>query len=427
MRTAIALFTRDLRVHDNPALAAAVEAAEHVLPVFVLDERLTGSSGSNRLAFLGESLRDLAASLGGLAVRRGDTVAEVTRLARAVGAEAVFLAEDASSFAREREHRLAAQLPLRAFPSTSVAGVDGLRTKTGNSYRVFTPFWNAWRGAPRRAVLAAPRVRLPPGADLGGLPDLGPGESPGRVCGGEQEGRRRMEHFLADGLAGYGERADDLAADATSRLGPYLHFGCLSPNELAQRASGAESFVRQLCWRDFFLQLLAASPSSSTHDLRPRRAPWVDDPVALEAWKLGRTGYPIVDAGLRQLRREGWLPNRARLIAASFLTKTLGIHWRHGARHFSDLLVDGDLASNTGNWQWVAGTGADPRRNRILNPLRQAERFDPRGDYVRRQIPELARVPGRAVHRPWLLDATLEYPSRIVDHGAAAQRFRASV
>lgn len=425
MRTAIALFTRDLRVHDNPALSAAAEEAEHVLPVFVLDERLTGSSGSNRLAFLGESLRDLAESLGGLAIRRGDTVVEVKRLAHAVDAHAVFLAEDASAFARARERRLAESLEVRTFPSTSVAGIDLLQTTSGGSYRVFTPFWKVWRIAPRRAVLEVPRVRLPRGVELGAPPDLGPGASPGRARGGEREGRRRMERFLADGLGGYGEHADDLASDATSRLGAYLHFGCLSPNELAQRAAGTESFVRQLCWRDFFLQLLAAYPSSSTRDLRPRRAPWVDDPDSLEAWRLGRTGYPIVDAGLRQLRREGWLPNRARLIAASFLTKTLGVHWRHGARHFSDLLVDGDLASNTGNWQWVAGTGADPRGNRVLNPLRQAERFDPGGDYVRRHIPELAHVPGRTVHRPWLLAAALDYPSRIVDHAAAAERFRA--
>ena len=424
MKTAIVLFTRDLRVHDNPALTAAADAAEHVLPLFVLDDALLRSSGANRLAFLGESLHDLARSLGGLAVRRGDTVAEVVRAARSLDATTVFLAEDASAFAQRRERRLAEQLDLRVVPSASVVGLDQLCTSSGGSYRVFTPYWRAWCRAPRRTVLAQPHVRLPPAIDLDGPPDLGDGEASGRDPGGEREGRRRLERFLGEGLATYAEQADDLAADATSRLSPYLHFGCISPLELAQRAADSEAFTRQLCWRDFFLQLLAANPASAIGDLRPRRAPWRDDVAALEAWKAGRTGYPIVDAGMRQLKAEGWLPNRARLIVASFLTKTLGVHWRHGASHFAELLVDGDVASNTGNWQWVAGTGADTRGNRILNPLRQAERFDANGDYVRRHVPELAEIAGRAVHRPWLLGAAPGYPRRIVDHEAAALRFR---
>ena len=424
MKTAIVLFTRDLRVHDNPALTAATDEAERVLPLFVLDEALVGSSGSNRLAFLGEALRDLARSLGGLAVRRGDTVAEVVRVARTLDAATVFVAEDASAFAQRRERLLRERLDVRVASSSSIVGVGGLRTSSGGSYRVFTPYWRAWRRAPRRVALERPDVRLPSKIDLGKLPDLGAGGSPDRVRGGECEGRRRLERFLAVGLAGYGDRADDLAADATSRLSPYLHFGCISPVELAHRTAASDAFTRQLCWRDFFLQLLAATPSSETHDFRPRRAAWREDAEALEAWKLGRTGYPIVDAGMRQLREEGWLPNRSRLIVGSFLTKTLGVDWRHGASHFLELLVDGDAASNTGNWQWVAGTGADTRGNRILNPLRQADRFDTRGDYVRRHVPELADIAGRAVHRPWLLDSAVDYPKRIVDHVDASVRFR---
>ena len=427
MKTAIVLFTRDLRVHDNPSLTAATDEAERVLPLFVLDDVLIGSSGPNRLAFLEESLRDLARSLGGLAVRRGDTVAEVVRVARGLNTATVFMTEDASAFAQRRERLLRERLDVRVVASsTSMVGVDELRTSSGGSYRVFTPYWRAWRRAPRRAVVEPPHIRLPSGIDLGELPDLSAGESAARVRGGEREGRRRLERFLADGLAGYVDRADDLAADATSRLSPYLHFGCVSPLELAHRAAGSDAFTRQLCWRDFFLQLLAAAPSSETHDFRPRRAPWRDDAEALEAWKAGRTGYPIVDAGMRQLREEGWLPNRPRLIVGSFLTKTLGVDWRHGAAHFDELLVDGDVASNTGNWQWVAGTGADTRGNRILNPLRQADRFDAAGDYVRRHVPELSEVVGRAVHRPWLLDPGVDYPERIVDHDDAAARFRAA-
>ena len=392
MRTAIVLFTRDLRAHDNPALVAAAQEAERVLPLFVLDDRMLARFGApNRLAFLGEALRDLRESLGGIAFRRGDPVAETVRLVREIDAGAVFLAEDASASARRRERCLREELDMRTFASTSVVDPGEVRTTEGRPYRVFTPYWRAWKEAPRRPLLEAPRIRLPDGVELGEPPDLGPGESPGRPRGGETEGRKRLGRFLDFGLAGYEASADDLAADATSRLSPYLHFGCLSPLEVAERAAASEAFVRQLCWRDFFLQLLAANPRTPREDYRPRHTPWRDDPEALEAWKEGRTGVPVVDAGMRQLAAEGWLPGRARLIVASFLTKTLGIDWREGAAHFFRLLVDGDLASNVGNWQWAAGTGVDPRRNRVLNPMRQAARFDPTGEYVRRHLPEPAR------------------------------------
>jgi len=211
------------------------------------------------------------------------------------------------------------------------------------------------------------------------------------------------------GLERYDELRDNLAADATSRLSPYLHFGCVSPSEVAELAlarEGGEGFVRQLCWRDFHHQLLAAAPAISRDDYRPRSAGWRSDPDGLEAWKQGRTGYPIVDAGMRQLLREGFMHNRARLVAASFLTKHLSIDWRQGAAHFYDHLVDGDVACNAGNWQWVAGTGTDTRPNRMLNPIRQAQRFDPEGLYARRYLPELG---------------TAEYPEPLVEHEAAGR------
>jgi deoxyribodipyrimidine photo-lyase len=417
VRTAVVLFTRDLRVHDNPALAAAAEEAERVLPLFVLDETILGCFGaSNRLAFLGEALRDLSDSLGGLALRRGETVPATVRLAQQVEAGAVYFAEDASSFARRRERRLREQLDVRVFPSLSVVDPGEVLTSSGGHYRVFTPYWRAWRDAGRRAVLDPPRIRPPEGVDLGRLPDLGAGDSPARLRGGETEGRSRLSRFLDGPLQAYEERADDLAASATSRLSPYLHFGCLSPLEVAERAAASEAFVRQLCWRDFFLQFLAAHPTTPREDYRERRAGWRDDPEGLQAWKEGRTGYPVVDAGMRQLAAEGWMPNRARLIVGSFLTKTLRLDWREGAAHFFDLLVDGDLASNVGNWQWVAGTGVDPRPNRVINPIRQARHFDPDGEYVRRHVAELSRVDGGAVHEPWRLERPpRDYPERIVD------------
>ena len=231
-----------------------------------------------------------------------------------------------------------------------------------------------------------------------------------------------MQRFLSAAASTYAEGRNDLAGDVTSRLSPYLHFGCISANELVSRArglAGAEGFIRQLAWRDFFLQLLAEHPSMSRQDLRPgppEQEP-ADDRI-LEAWTAGRTGLPLVDAGMRQLLREGWMHNRARLVTASFLTRRAGVAWQEGARHFFHHLVDGDLANNAGNWQWVAGTGAAPRRSRPLNPARQAERFDPDGRYVRRYVPELATTDTGAVLRPWrypdLLRAT-GYPAPILD------------
>jgi deoxyribodipyrimidine photo-lyase len=274
---------------------------------------------------------------------------------------------------------------------------------------------------------------MPAGIKRGRLPALerliGGSLSPELPAGGETAGRRRLSAWIRSGLEHYGERHDDLAADATSRLSPYLHLGCLSPLEIAERAArrdGGESFVRQLAWRDFFHHLLAARPETSETDMRGRGDRWRDDRRALAAWKEGRTGYPIVDAGMRQLLREGYLHNRARLIVGSFLTKDLYVDWRAGAAHFYDWLVDGVVASNVGNWQWVAGTGADTRPNRVFNPIRQAKRFDPDGTYVRRYVPELARIEGAAVHQPWKLGGLRpgDYPDPIVDHHEAAARFR---
>ena len=435
MRTAIVLFTRDLRVHDNPALTAAAREAEQVVPLFVFDDAILGSglAGPNRVAFLLEALRDLDASLASrgaqLVLRSGDVVPETLALARDAGAQAVFVAEDASGYAQGRRRRLehachGAGVTLRATPGVTVAPLGSLETRAGAHYSIFTPFHRAWSEAHRRPVEPAPRrVPMPSGVRSGRLPALGAlvggSPSPERARGGETAGRRRLSAWLRSGVGGYGAGHDDLAADATSRLSPYLHFGCVSPLEVAQRAgkvAGSDPFLRQLAWRDFFHQLLAARPETSHEDMRPRGRRWSRDGEALEAWKEGQTGYPIVDAGMRQLLREGYMHNRARLITASFLARNLRVDWRSGARHFFDWLVDADVANNVGNWQWVAGTGANPRPGRAFNPLRQAHRFDPDGVYVRRYVPELAAIEGRAVHEPWRLrGAPTGYPPPMVE------------
>lgn len=445
MKAAVVLFNRDLRVHDNPALAAATRA-ERTVPLFVLDERLLGSrfAAPNRVAFMLEALHDLDDGLRGaggrLFVRRGDPVKEAIALARACGASELHVSADWSAYAKARERRLAAacaaeRIAFHTHPGTTIVPPGAVTPAGGDHFKVFTPYHRAWSELPLRQGHGAPRRLAVPGRLAAGRsPALGKltngSPSRGRAKGGEAEGRRLMRTFLREHLGEYDQRHDDLAGDGTSRLGAHLRFGCISPLELLREARerrGGEPFVRQLCWRDFHHQVLAANPGLPRRDYRPRGDRWSRSTLALEAWREGLTGYPVVDAAMRQLAAEGFMHNRARMTVASFLTKDLYIDWRAGAAHFWDLLCDGDIANNAGNWQWVAGTGNDTRPNRVLNPLRQAERFDPDGDYVRRYLPELESVPGKAVHRPWLIDgfARLDYPAPIVDHDEAAAAFRA--
>jgi len=425
------LFTRDLRVRDNPALAAACEQADLVVPLFAVDAKLM-SAAPNRARFLLESLADLRDSLrargGDLTVRHGSAQAEVIRLAAQTGAQAVFVAGDVSRYAARRQAALAREcarhrLELRITPGVTVVPPGELRPAGGDHYKVFTPYWHAWRQTRWRQPLPAPHaVRLPPGARAGELPAPGGGVSPSLQPGGETAGWQRARAWLDGPLSGYADGHDDLAGDRTSRLSAYLRFGCLSPLDLARQArrrqEGAE-FTRQLAWRDFFHQVTAAFPGMATTDYRPRERRWRQDQDAIDAWRAGRTGIPIVDAGLRQLAAEGHMHNRARLITAQFLTRILQVDWRLGYRHFLSLLADGDVASNAGNWQWAAGAGNNPRPGRTMNMLRQARRFDPSGDYVRRFLPELAGLTAPDIHMPWRLPPALRrqirYPEPITD------------
>jgi deoxyribodipyrimidine photo-lyase len=398
MRTAVVLLTRDLRVHDNPALATACASAEAVVPLHVLDPALLGRS-PNRDRFLHQSLADLRSALigrgGDLVIRRGDPVAETIRLAGEVGAEAVAVSADVSRYARRREERLRKdcdqhRLALRLFPGLTVVDPGTLTPSSSDHYRVFTPYHRAWAAATWRQELAAPeRVPLPAGVSIGRLPDPPIGESPAAAVGGETAAEHRLHEWL-DHVVEYGETHNDLAADSTSRLSPYLRFGCLSPLTLANSARSrgeSEPYLRQLCWRDFYYQVANAFPDLATRAYRSAAIePWREAPDAFAAWADGRTGVPIVDAGMRQLRAEGWMHNRARLVAASHLSKQLRIDWRLGYAEFGRWLLDGDLPNNAGNWQWVAGTGNDTRPYRRFSPQRQAERYDPAGGYVARYV-----------------------------------------
>ena len=443
----VALFTRDLRLHDNPVLVAAANA-DHVVPLFVVDAAMVGFRAPNRAAFLHDCLADLDAGLrergAGLVVRRGDVVEEVRRLASRVDAIEVHVAADVSHYAQRREARLDEALRadgrgLVVHEASITTVPPGQVTPQGKDHMaVFTPYFRRWSQVSLRAPLNAPRAfTLPHGVSASPVPsmgELGGGEtSPDLPKGGEQEARRRLAAWQRR-VDRYEEQHDDLAGDATSRLSPDLHFGCLSPTEVVSRVGrespGARAFVRQVAWRDFHHQVLAARPEAAHQDYRPRGDRWHEDPESFAAWREGRTGYPVGDAAMRQLTAEGWMHNRARMLAASFLTKTLYVDWRLGARHFLDLLVDGDVANNQLNWQWVAGTGADTRPNRVLNPLRQAHRFDPAGDYVRRYVPELRSVAGAAVHQPWKMPDHardgLDYPAPIVDLDGGAAAFHAA-
>ncbi|MFE9133374.1 cryptochrome/photolyase family protein [Streptomyces sp. NPDC007355] len=451
MTVSVVLFTADLRVHDHPPLRAAVDAAAEVVPLFVRDPAVdrAGFAAPNRLAFLADCLADLDARLGErggrLVVRTGDTVTEVCGVVRQADADEVHMAAGHSAFARAREARLRRALESdgrRLYVHDAVTTVvpPGDITPQGSDhFAVFTPYLRRWVSEPLRTPLTAPRkVPVPTGLRSDPLPDRASlaDVSEGLATGGETEGRRRLVAWLSRHADTYEDIHDDLAGDATSRLSPYLHFGAVSATEAVHRArarggAGAEAFVRQLCWRDFHQQVLAARPRSAVEDYRPRHDRWRRGEEAeadLKAWREGRTGYPVVDAALRQLAHEGWMHNRGRLLAASFLAKTLYLDWREGARHFLALLVDGDIANNQMNWQWVAGTGTDTRPHRVLNPVLQGKRYDPSGAYVRRWVPELADLAGPLIHEPWRLKglarAAYDYPEPIIDLAAGLSRFR---
>ncbi|MFI6421973.1 cryptochrome/photolyase family protein [Streptomyces sp. NPDC050842] len=451
MNVSVVLFTSDLRVHDHPPLRAALGQGNEVVPLFVRDPAVdrAGRSAPNRLAFLAACLTGLDAGLrargGRLVVRSGDPVAEVCRVVREADADDVHMAAGCSGFARRREDRLRRALEadgrrLYVHDGVVTALPTGTVTPNGSDhYAVFTPYFRRWSHERLREPLAAPgRVRVPAEVPSEGLPTPAdaPSASAGLATGGEKEGRERLARWLRRGVDAYEEGHDDLAGDATSRLSPYLHFGAVSATEAVHRARsrggpGAEAFVRQLCWRDFHHQVLAARPDAASADYRPRHDRWRRGKKAradFRAWQEGRTGYPVVDAAMRQLAHEGWMHNRGRLLTASFLTKTLYLDWRDGARHFMDLLVDGDVANNQLNWQWMAGTGTDSRPNRVLNPVIQGKRYDPDGAYVRRWVPELAGLAGPAIHEPWKLPglerARYDYPDPMVELADGLARFR---
>ncbi len=413
-------FRRDLRVGDHPALAAAVGSGRPVIPLFVRDPALMdpARTGPRRLARLERAIaaldRDLRALGGHLVIRSGRPDEVVAAVAHGAGASQVHASRDFTPFAVARDRSVAASLDLRLYPGTLAVEPEA----TGDT-RVFSPFFRRWAAEPIEQPLPIPRrIDVPPRVA---------GEPPPEVTPeGEPEARARLTAFASTSAADYATGRDRLDQDGTSRLGADLHLGTLSPRQVLAEVE-EESFRRQLAWRDWASHILTYRPSARRAAWREdaRDLAWLDDDAGFRAWRDGRTGYPVVDAAMRQLSEEGWLHNRARMIVASFLAKDLLVDWRLGEAHFLRELVDGDVANNSFGWQWTAGVGTDAAPFfRIFNPVRQGERFDPSGVWVRRWVPEVAALPDRFVHRPWMTPdgPPRGYPAPIVEHAQARAR-----
>jgi deoxyribodipyrimidine photo-lyase len=433
--SAVMWFRRDLRVRDNPALLAALEEGS-TTALFVVDPAIWATAGPARRAWLAANVLSLADSIP-LTIRHGDPREVVPQVS---DGRRVHVAAETTPYGRRRDAAVAEQVDLVTTGSPYAVGPGLVRNGSGGPYQVFSAFARAWREHGWSEPAHTPRS-----------PDLEPADSDQRALdlleeavaeapfelpgAGEDAAWRRWRSFRDDGLRDYGDERNRPDHDGTSRLSPYLHLGVLHPRSLLAEVPHTSTYATELAWRDFYADVLWHEPTSAWSDLKPAlEGMTYDDPDdAIEAWRTGTTGYPIVDAGMRQLRHTGWMHNRVRMITASFLTKDLHVWWPVGARHFLDLLIDGDVASNNHGWQWVAGTGTDASPYfRVFNPVTQGLKFDPQGDYVRRWVPELEHLPGKAAHEPWRSDVGYErdYPLRIVDHAderrEALERYQAA-
>ena len=448
--TALWWIRRDLRLADNDALTTALKRARRVIPVFILDPLLLDgpTAAPRRAAFLFDGLRALDANLRArgsrLIVRRGRPASELARLMAETGASAIFAEEDYSVYARRRDNDIAAALPLNLAGSVAIRPPGLVLKGDGTPYTVFTPFSRAWLavGPLSPGNLQPAPGRLPDPGDIAGEPIPTASEASSDLFpSGEVEANRRLAKFIAERGPEYADARHRMDVDGTSGLSPYLRFGMVSARtaavaaRTAAPAKGLDVWLNELIWRDFYIHILYHFPHVSRVSFREslRDIPWRNDPAEFDAWREGRTGYPVVDAAMRQLRRTGWMHNRARMIVASFLVKDLLIDWRWGERWFMNNLIDGDPAANNGGWQWTAGTGTDAAPYfRIFNPVTQGLKFDLDGNYVRRWVPELANITAPVIHEPWRLGPLeqraagcvigRDYPHPIVDHAAARER-----
>ncbi|MFC1878820.1 cryptochrome/photolyase family protein [Chloroflexota bacterium] len=456
---AIYWLRRDLRLEDNKTLHTALEHGV-VIPVFIIDPHLITKANKRRLNFLFNGLQELDASLRArgsrLIVRAGDPKTVLSSILRESGAQAIYAEEDFTPYARRRDTEISKELPLSLVQGQLVHHPMAVLKGSGRPYTVFTPYSIYWKSLlpTTPAPLPAPeRLPSPP-------PDIPSSVLPttpedARFLAGEVEARRRLKAFtqephpsLGVRVHFYEENRNRLALEGTSTLSPYIHFGMLGLPEAVRQArlaiglagnaphqKGAETWLNELIWREFYIHILYHFPNVRRQSFRTQydQIRWDNDLAAFEAWKNGETGYPVVDAAMRQLHVTGWMHNRARMIVASFLVKDLLIDWRWGERWFMQQLVDGDIAANNGGWQWVAGTGTDAAPYfRIFNPTLQGKKFDPRGNFIREWLPELRQVPLKYIHMPWKMPSEeqrnagceigKDYPAPIIDHSYARQR-----
>ncbi|MBN1346292.1 MAG: deoxyribodipyrimidine photo-lyase [Phycisphaerae bacterium] len=474
----IVWFRQDLRLDDNPALDEAVRRGGAVIPTYIWAPDAEGDwpPGAAGRWWLHQSLASLEKGLRGLGsrlvIRRGDPLDVLRDLVGQAGAEAVYWNRRYEPAADGHDERIKAglsegsggtALDVRTFKSSLLFEPDEVCTKQWKPYQVYTPFRKACLAlpSPPEPIEAPARLKRPRRwPESLALDDLEVEPQPDWAAGMREEwtpggagARERLDEFLREGVVGYATGRDRPDRIGTSRLSPHLHFGEISPRQVwhavKHRVSssrnravrqGAEVFLSQLIWREFAHHLLHHFPHTPAEPLRAKYAafPWIDDESGLRAWQRGRTGYPIVDAGMRELWAIGWMHNRVRMIVASFLVKDLLIPWQQGVRWFWDTLVDADLANNTLGWQWTAGCGADAAPYfRVFNPVSQGQRFDPKGEYVARWVPELGKLPPKWIHRPWEAPPSVlagagvalgkTYPAPIIDHDEARRRALAAL
>ena len=429
MKRNIIWFRRDLRISDHPALLAAIESSDQILPVFILDKALIGQSGSKRLAYLGQSLRALDESLkGALHVIAGDPVDVLKELIARHGISEVHISAEYEPYGAARDARVeAAGIELvRTGSPYAVAPGRVLKPSDETPYRVYTPFYKQWCAHGWRAPAATPRdfATVTPKESDRQFPDWPMPEGAEVTPAGERAALQRFERFRKGALKDYDEMRNMAGVDGTSKMSAHLKFGEIHPRTLLAvlgDSKAHDTFRKEIAWREFYADVLFNNPTTETDYYAPKfKQMRYDEPgTKFQAWCEGKTGFPFVDAAMRQLLKEGWMHNRTRMVVASFLVKDLHLEWTLGADFFKEHLVDYDVASNAHGWQWTAGTGTDASPYyRVFNPIEQGKKFDPEGDYIRRYVPELVHLSASDIHEPWLyLDGlTLGYPERIVDH-----------
>ena len=422
-------FRRDLRISDHPALNAAIEGSDEVIPLFILDKQQIAEAGEKLLAYMSNSLRALDESLGNrLHIIEGDQVKIIKELMELYGATEVHISAEVERYGAQRDQRVeAAGIPLiRTGSPYAVAPGRVVKPSDGTPYKVYTPFYKNWCIHGWRAPAKAPKeIKAPlPPDKYRAFPDFKVPAGTTIIEAGELAALERFKAFKKIGLDSYDENRNLPGIDGTSKMGSYLKFGEIHPRTLLQGLGDSkahDTFRKEIAWREFYADVLFHNPNTDTEYYAPRfKEMRYDKPGAqFKAWCEGKTGYPFVDAAMRQLLTEGWMHNRARMVVASFLVKDLHLEWQLGERFFADHLVDFDPASNAHGWQWTAGTGTDASPYyRVFNPIEQGKKFDSDGSYIRKYVPELAHLSGSDIHEPWLyLDGYSHgYPERIVDH-----------